>query len=245
MVKKSSSSKKTTKKPTKGKSRRKGTQSEGGGGKWVLWTLLLLCAGFVGVWFFYGKEQKKNVPEPQPDTEESITLEVDEHKDEAPAVANSDKEDHSGEKATPVNTYVNSLMEYRVDYPHGFVKVRDADDGKGAVFKKGDISLNVYSEYNVLDWSLKDLLKYEEYEYTYKLVKDNYYITTGYTPDGLLYYQKTVMFANRKAYAVASLTYPPHEDENVKPMIDEIFSFFPNRSDCPPYNPERYIEPKD
>lgn len=241
--------KKTTKKSTsKPKSSRRKTKSSGGASGWKsVFIILLLSVGFLFIGWYYGKD-RVNTEQP------GMHLSVDEEQ-EVPSVSPSEPEkveipDEEVSSESPLSntdyvSYVNTIMEYRVDYPECFKKVLEAGDGKGATFQWENIVLNVYAEYNMLDWTLNDLLKYEEYQPTQKVVNDHHYVISGYAETGEMFYQKTVLYGDRSAYATVCFTFPAERETEVSSIIDSVFTYFPNRKDCPPYNAQRFITPRE
>lgn len=56
-----------------------------------------------------------------------------------------------------------------------------------------------------------------------------------------IYYEKYAIYSGGSIIAFARLEYPPHMKEQLDNVIPKIFKYFPNRRDCPPYDPNYYV----
>lgn len=61
---------------------------------------------------------------------------------------------------------------------------------------------------------------------SYKLKKINWFVMSGYTPEGCIYYKKTAI-TTEGAIAVAQLVFEPKNKEVFEPIIPKIFGNFP------------------
>jgi hypothetical protein len=100
------------------------------------------------------------------------------------------------------DTYHNVNYDYSIEYPKNILTPQEADpDGAGRTFvsKNGDASLSLRAYANALNQSLKEAYHEacrEELEQelnhtvTYKVIKSNWFVVSGYREGGMVYYKK-------------------------------------------------------
>lgn len=94
-------------------------------------------------------------------------------------------------------TYCNSRFSYCIDYPTTLIPQGEAFNGDGQKFTSKDkkATLTVWGINDALDSGIKG--SFEEYrkdkKITYKVLKNNWFIISGYTPKGNIFYQKTML----------------------------------------------------
>ena len=136
--------------------------------------------------------------------------------------------------------YVNPLMSYAIKYPSSFNMDFESGDSKGAFFSFAGIKLSVGAYYNVLDENIDDIAA-DKKDAVYSNKINNTCVFSGYTSDSKIYYEKYAIYSGGSIIAFARLEYPPHMKEQLDNVIPKIFKYFPNRRDCPPYDPNYYV----
>ena len=87
--------------------------------------------------------------------------------------------------------YCNSRFGFCVSYPVNFGMSPSPDNNDGREFyDREGFSMTASGMYNVLENSLKDEMKSQEEDFdtvTYRKVKDNWYVLSGYKDENILY----------------------------------------------------------
>lgn len=124
--------------------------------------------------------------------------------------------------------YYNSRFGYSISYPSSFNNIRESDNNDGCRFSKDDYTyLSVSGMYNALHETIED--RYNEYKAkssVYSILKDNWFVVSGYTENGNIYYLKTVL--KDDIFMTAILYYPDSENEFYSKIIPKIFTNFPD-----------------
>lgn len=126
----------------------------------------------------------------------------------------------------------DNFRGYKIDYPT-FMKPKSTSsvNGDGCSFYWDMRNyLTSYASWNALEESISDIFK-TEVENTsgtivYKVQKSNWFVISGKTSDGLIFYQKTVL--QNDAIMTGILYHEEIYKEEFKPVIDHIFKKFPN-----------------
>ena len=137
--------------------------------------------------------------------------------------------------------YNNGRFGYTILYPSFLLQGEEADNGDGCRFMMGnDIYLSVFGENNTFDESIKEKYdieserhKCDDHSLTYRRLKKNWFVLSGYQSDGRIYYQKTVLYYSRNtgldAFVTAILCFPAKYKNEFDPIIKKIFTGFPNK----------------
>lgn len=125
-------------------------------------------------------------------------------------------------------TYYNSRFDFTVKYPSILNNLTKSENGDGCIFSKdSNTFLKVYGMHNVLNRTIEEEFnKYKSQSPVYSLKKNNWFVISDYTKDGHIFYLKTVLRSD--VFITAYLQYPSEQKELYSPMINEIFSNFPN-----------------
>ena len=126
------------------------------------------------------------------------------------------------------DTYHNVNYEYSIEYPKNILTPQEADpDGAGRTFisKNGDASLSLRAYANALNQSLEEvyneacreeLAQEPTHTVTYKVMKPNWFVVSGYREGGRVYYKKTIL--NNGIFKTFIFMY----DENKKAVYEPI-----------------------
>lgn len=108
---------------------------------------------------------------------------------------------------TGFNKYCNSRYDYCIDYPILLIPQDESHNGDGRKFVSDDLKTEMTIFASNYPNSLKSYLSIssENKNITYKVVKNNWYVISGYE-NGLIFYQKTVF--NNGIFKTFHLTYP-------------------------------------
>lgn len=121
--------------------------------------------------------------------------------------------------------YCNSRFEYCLDYPTHLKPQPEAHNGDGRDFTSADGSVNLkvwgsvdLSEGKSPAQRLKDNLKTasDNRRITYRNIQPQSYVLSGYTPQGQIFYRKTIL--KNGELVNLEFTYPP----TVKKQYDAI-----------------------
>lgn len=124
--------------------------------------------------------------------------------------------------------YHNLRFSYRIAYPSSFTQMPEPENSDGCkIYRDEQTYIVVYGEYNVQEETIEDRFQIEKNESTtYSRLKNNWFVISGYTDNGCIYYQKTVLRGD--TFLTAILNYPKEEDEYFSHIISKIFKEFPN-----------------
>lgn len=124
--------------------------------------------------------------------------------------------------------YFNSRFDYRIWYPSFLIPQREADNGDGRRFVLNDrIHLSVWGEINGDNRSLRSMFVDSDGALAlYRVLKGSWFVLSGYTPEGLVFYRKTVL--RDGVFKTAILYFPPAYRADFEPVIKRIFSAFPD-----------------
>jgi hypothetical protein len=110
-------------------------------------------------------------------------------------------------------SYCNSRFAYCIDYPTALVPQGEAGNGDGQRFisKDSKVSLAVWGQFDALSHGIKGQIKMdsEDKKITYKVLKTNWFIISGYTKEGNIFYQKTMLIDD--TFKTFVWEYPPAE----------------------------------
>lgn len=117
-------------------------------------------------------------------------------------------------------TYCNGRYSYCIQYPNDFKGLGESDNGDGQIFISKDRKAEIRAYASLFDdeyTTLKTNLEYAENrsQITYKVVKKNSFIISGYNSDGHVFYQKSILLLkdywghkNTKILHTLVITYP-------------------------------------
>jgi hypothetical protein len=108
---------------------------------------------------------------------------------------------------TGFNKYCNSRYNYCLDYPVFLIPQNESNNGDGRKFISDDLKTEMSIFGSNYPYSLNSYLSIssENKHITYKVVKNNWYVISGYE-NGLIFYQKTVL--KDGVFKTFHLTYP-------------------------------------
>ncbi|MCU0391993.1 MAG: hypothetical protein MUE81_12810 [Thermoflexibacter sp.] len=125
-------------------------------------------------------------------------------------------------------TYCNSRFSYCIDYPTTLIPQGEAFNGDGQKFTSKDkkVILTVWGINDALDSGIKG--SYAEYskgnKITYKVLKNNWFIISGYTPKGNIFYQKTMLIDG--VFKTFILEYPMTEKATYDKVCQRLLNSF-------------------
>jgi hypothetical protein len=137
--------------------------------------------------------------------------------------------------ADSYETYHNDRFDYSIDYPKDILFPQgESDNGDGQKFlsKDANTSLLVYATHNALDQSLEDAYREQsrggtaenpKKVVTYKVLKDNWFIVSGYNA-GRVFYQKTIV--NGDIFKTFVLEYDEEKKQLYDPITKRLASSF-------------------
>jgi hypothetical protein len=125
-------------------------------------------------------------------------------------------------------TYNNKRFEYSISYPKDILYPQgEAENGDGQKFlsKQGDTMLLVYGSHNIDEQTIKE--RYQQNSQskpeenpskivTYRVLKENWFVVSGYVSGNLIFYQKTLL--NNDQFKTFYFEYP----ETQKNLYDSI-----------------------
>lgn len=132
-------------------------------------------------------------------------------------------------------TYHNAKFEYSISYPKQILYPQgESDNGDGQKFLSKDAAayLLVYGSNNALDESLADRFREEsrggladnpKKVVTYKLLKNNWFVVSGFIA-GRIFYQKTLL--NEGQFKSFYFEYPENEKARYEPLIKGFVASF-------------------
>ena len=153
-------------------------------------------------------------------------------------VAEEPANDDTGSAAvnSKYNEFIIPLYGYSIKYPKTLTEVEEAGNSAGCIMhdKDNSVTVTTYAQWNVLEQTIDDLYKQKYYDgakVTYKrLFKNkNYYVKSGYSEDGRLYYLKECLTKREGSEVTifAMIEYPENRKKEFNAVIDDIFSEFP------------------
>lgn len=123
--------------------------------------------------------------------------------------------------------YYNERFGYSIYYPSCFMQGKESDNGDGRSFiLSEDISFSVFGAYNTLDESMEELYNQDAQDASYSCFKGSWYVVSGYTLDGRIYYKKAVSRIDG-SLVVFILYYPEKYKKALAPMIRYESRYFP------------------
>lgn len=132
-------------------------------------------------------------------------------------------------------TYHNARYEFSISYPKNVLYPQgEADNGDGQKFlsKGADAHLLVYGSSNALDESLVERFREEsrggladnpKKVVTYKLLKNNWFIVSGFI-SGRIFYQKTLL--HQEQFKTFYFEYPENQKARYEPLIKGFVASF-------------------
>ncbi|WP_285828660.1 J domain-containing protein [Bacteroides acidifaciens] len=122
--------------------------------------------------------------------------------------------------------YHNEHFNYSISYPSFLIQGEESSNGC-RFSMNDDIYLVVSGISNIYNESIEN--KYKQYDtkyITYSRLNKNWFVLSGYTSNGSIYYQKTVL--HNDAFITATLCFPTKYKNEFDLIIKRIFSKFPN-----------------
>lgn len=124
--------------------------------------------------------------------------------------------------------YCNSRFAYCIDYPNALIPQGEAENGDGQKFtsKGSKVSLAVWGQFDALSHGIKGKLEMDSKskKVTYKVLKTNWFIISGYTKEGNIFYQKTMLIDD--TFKTFVLEYPPAEKAVYDKVCGRLVSSF-------------------
>lgn len=124
--------------------------------------------------------------------------------------------------------YYNARFGYRIAYPSHFTQMPESENSDGCEIRRDEQTyILVYGGYNALEETIEDIYNRSMTEQTtYSRLKNNWFIISGYTEDGRIFYQKTIL--RDEVIFTAILYYAKDENAYFSKIIPKIFSDFPD-----------------
>lgn len=182
------------------------------------------CIFLLLFWEVVGLLFEKRVSESSVNDKESSSIVIFPPKDEN--VSSDEVEGDTEISEVTYKTYYNSRFGYEIRYPSFFDKITLPSNGDGCQLMRDERTyLSVSGINNVLDETLKECYDRRKVNAVYSRMKGDWFVVSGYTDDGRIYYEKTVL--RDGAFLTAILYHPIEEKEYFSPIISEIFTDFP------------------
>ncbi len=128
-------------------------------------------------------------------------------------------------------TYVNQRFGFAIGYPQDLLYPQGESangDGQTFVSKDGRAVLIAYGAYNALDQSLDALLASDSSRNgrrtTYTAKRADWFVISGYEPDGRIFYQKTLL--RQDVLYSFELRYPQQQKARYNPLTGIIGKSF-------------------
>jgi len=133
-------------------------------------------------------------------------------------------------------TYNNKRFEYSISYPNNILYPQgEADNGDGQKFisKQEDAILLVYGSHNIDDQTIKEHYqqnsqsKTEENPskiVTYRVLKENWFVISGYVSGNLIFYQKTIL--NNDQFKTFYFEYPETQKNHYNSIVKHLSTSF-------------------
>lgn len=124
--------------------------------------------------------------------------------------------------------YYNARFGYCIAYPSDFTRQPEPENSDGCEIRRDEKTyILVYGSYNALEETVDDMYnKSRTASTTYSKLGDNWFVISGYTDNGGVFYQKTVL--RNDVIFTAIFYYPEDENEHFSKIIPKIFSDFPD-----------------
>jgi hypothetical protein len=134
------------------------------------------------------------------------------------------------------DTYHNAHYQYSIDYPKNILMPQEADpDGAGLtlVSKNGDAILSLRAYANALNQSLEEaynaacreeLDQEPTHTVTYKVMKLNWFVVSGYREGGRVYYKKTIL--NNRTFKTFIFLYDANKKAVYEPITKHLAASF-------------------
>lgn len=125
--------------------------------------------------------------------------------------------------------YYNARFGYRIAYPSYFTQMPEPENSDGCEIRRDEQTyILVYGRYNALEETIEDMYSQSkaEEQTTYSKLKNNWFVISGYTEDGRIFYQKTALIDD--VIFTAILYYTEDENAYFSQIIPKIFSDFPD-----------------
>lgn len=134
----------------------------------------------------------------------------------------------SGRVTEKLVYYYNVRFDYRIAYPSDFVRQPEPENSDGCEIRRDEKTyILVYGSYNALEETIEDMYnKSLTASTTYSKLGDNWFVISGYTDNGDVFYHKTVL--RNDVIFTAIFYYPEDENEHFSKIIPKIFSDFPD-----------------
>ncbi len=127
--------------------------------------------------------------------------------------------------------YHNARFGYSIGYPADFIPQGESDNGDGQRFLSPDgaAMLMVWAGFNALETPLHEefesALTDRHREVTYKTIKDNWFVISGYD-QGRIFYRKTMLGKGGDAYYTFELLYPRELRQEFDPLVKPVADSF-------------------
>lgn len=129
-------------------------------------------------------------------------------------------------------TYTNARFGFSFDFPAGFVADPPPANNDGRIFSgyEGDVKIVAFAGYILEDFEVdrarsRDYLRDGGADITYAADETNWFVTSGYDVDGLIFYNRVIKTKDCSAGSIAatvSIVYPRSHKETIEPNIDWI-----------------------
>ena len=123
----------------------------------------------------------------------------------------------------------NARYDFHLLVPSFMQQADEAENGDGLAYVlKHKARLTAWGSYNVMGETLKERFETERKGAAYSRMKGNWFVVSRKVSGGKILYSKTVYRAEDDAFLTAQLTYPANQQEEYAPVIEKIFTAFPN-----------------
>lgn len=132
--------------------------------------------------------------------------------------------------------YCNKRFDYCIDYLKNFVPQKESSNQDGQVFLSNDkkAKIRTYGAFPIegVNNTLKDeyILSKSNYEITYEVIKNNWFIISGFNKDGEIFYRKTRLKKIRdylgngsnNVFQTLMITYPKNQSKLYSKYCEKI-----------------------
>jgi len=136
------------------------------------------------------------------------------------------------EEAYAYTKYCNARYGFCVEYPVDFGMEPSPINNDGRVFYDGEgYSMRAYGSQNALEHGINDEIKDEKEEFdivTYKRVKNNWFVLSGYEDEDIVYL-KTYMNTDKSIFYHLRISYPTKFKTKYGRLVSKVSKSFKPR----------------
>lgn len=157
----------------------------------IVWGIVALAVVVVGIFMLIKMTGKQGPENSVANSSYNAASTIDEYESNVPIDPAEEPVCYDIPDEYTYNHYFNDRFWFELDYPSFFVMgaVPENDDGRD--FTYGNCEIASYGSYNVLDYTMEEILdESKNGNVTYSVVKDSWGVVSGIADDGRIYYIK-------------------------------------------------------